>query len=231
MTVAIVHELPQLGQELNGLVGLERGGGLVGQVPTVDTERLGSHLRGEVCKAALDCWTAGIKNDDIRLMKLLHPHAKLLTKEPKLKTVRKNLREHDKAMRADSSDALKDMSEIDASWPYWPHTRGKVAQIIGADPRPRIQGRIQKTFEFGTLEWEAGWNVRRVESIGSQIANGNIDLIIFLARWMSHQAWHIIVPICKEAGIPFVLVEGGYGVSQIQATMEKVLPNPEEEEE
>jgi len=25
--------------------------------------------------------------------------------------------------------------------------------------------------------------------------------------------------------------EGGYGVSQIQATMEKVLPNPEEEEE
>jgi hypothetical protein len=184
--------------------------------------------REEVCNAALDCLTSGIKTDDIRLMKFLHPWPKLLTKEPRLKSVRKCLRNHDQAMKADGSEALSDTTEISDDWPYWSHTRGKVAQIIGADPRPRIQGRIKKTFQFGELGWEAGWNVRRVESIGTQIANGNIDLVIFLARWMSHSAWHLIVPICKEAGIPFVLVEGGYGVSQIRATMEKVLPEPDE---
>jgi len=179
--------------------------------------------REEVCAAAVLCLKAGVSGNDIRLVKMLHPHAKLLTKERRLKATRKAIREYARAMEFDGRDAEKDTSALPADWPFWKHTRGKRMVIVGGDPRPGALERIQTTFGFADGDWDSAYSTTRLDALAAQIENGNVDMIIFLCRWVSHMAWDIIVPACKAADIPFLRIESGYGVSQIRVSIEASL--------
>jgi len=179
--------------------------------------------RGLVCAEVVLCLKAGVRPDDPRLVKMLHPHSKLLTKEPKVKATRKAIRDFRKEMQEAGKKAEQDKTALPEDWPYWEYTRGKAAIIVGGETRVRVMKRIQKAFAFESIEWETSWNVRRNEAIASQVASGKIEVVIFLARFMSHQAWDIIGPSCKSAGTTSILVEQGYGVGIVRHTLESNL--------
>jgi hypothetical protein len=181
--------------------------------------------RSEVVAAIKRCDLAGVKPDDTRLVKLLHPQPiyKLLTKEPSFKRLRKCIRNYQAELRKEEQESEADNTLVPDDWPYFVFTKGKRCAIVGGDKRDQTQKKLMDAFGFESVEWESGLHVRKVESLSQRVENGNFDMVIFLARFMSHQAWDIVVPACKSVGIPFVTIERGYGVSQVQATIEKLL--------
>lgn len=203
------------------------------KVEVVNPEKALHHLDGlagedggdrqELCKAVITVLDAGVSPDDTRLVKILLPHLGYLSKEPRLRSVRKALREYKKELSKEAQEAEADAAVLPEDWPFWEYTRGKNAVLVGGDKRDRTVKRFQEVFGFADIEWESGWEIRRLDALAHRVEQGNVDIVILLARFLSHTAWDALVPACKEAGIPFVLVERGYGVSQVQATMEMVL--------
>lgn len=176
-----------------------------------------------VITTALECLDLGLSASNPRIVKLLQPHLGLLTRERKLKGVRKAIRDYEKELRKEADSADKDISPLPNDWPFWKYTEGKKIAIVGGDKRDTTIERFRVAFKAASVEWESGWQVRRVEALAQRIQSGNIDMVILLARFMSHQAWYILVPPCKEARVPFVLVERGYGLSQVRSAVEMVL--------
>lgn len=176
--------------------------------------------RDLVCKAAMVCIDAGVRPTDPRLLRMLGMHLELLTKEPSLKNLRKAIRESQKEAE---EEARKDNSTPPSDWPYWAYTRGKRLLILGGDVRNTTTNRLQKVFGFSEILWETGHQTRRVQAAVTQVSAGSIDMVLFLARFVSHAAWDVAVPACKAAKVPFVLVESGYGTAQIRAAMEQTL--------
>ena len=173
----------------------------------------------EICQAAVVCLNAGVSPDDKRLVKMLVPHLASLTSARALKRTRKAIRvavEEEEA-EEESSDTA---NPIPKDWPFFKTTRGKTALIVGGDKRDKTVRRMKEAFEFGEVAWDSGWSTRRISALAKQVKSGNVDLVIFLARFLSHSSWDILVPACKIAGIQYHLVESGYGVNQIRMTLE-----------
>lgn len=214
--------IPNEKEPLNPEKALGRLDGLAGEDDTTNAE---------LVAAVLVALTAGVSTNDIRLVKILLPHLDKLTREPKLKAVRKAIRSYKNELNAEGTESEADTTVLPADWPFWDYTRDKHALLVGGDKRERTVERFQEVFGFATLEWDSGWQPRRIEALARRIEQGSVDIVILLARFLSHKAWDSLVPVCKEAGVPFILVERGYGVSQVQATMEMVLGRLQGDEE
>lgn len=179
--------------------------------------------KGTLIASATECLELGMAPNHTRLVKVLHPHYRLLTREKALKYVRKAIRDYEKEIAREADAADKDEDVLPDDWPFWKYTEDKNIAIVGGDKRDTTVERFKEAFRAESVEWESSWQVRRVESLAARVESGAIDMMIMLARFMSHQAWYILVPPCKASKVPFVLVERGYGLSQVRHTMEKVL--------
>jgi len=162
-----------------------------------------------------------VRPDDPRLVKMLLPHAALLTKEPQIKAVRKALRKYEKELEQEGRESEADESLVPSDWPFWEYTRGKKALLVGGDRRARVVDRLRDTFEFSDVDWESGWNIRKLETLATKVNNGQVDIVLFLARFMSHTTCDFLVRACKAQGVPFLTIERGYGVSRIKYTIEQ----------
>jgi len=178
----------------------------------------------DVEEAALRCLEAGVASDDPRLVKSLNPYHKFLKNKTKFKALRKAIREYKEMLAKEQKESEEDTAVLPEDWPHWNLTRDKVAVIVGGDKRDTAMRTYKDVFGFSQVEWEESGEPRRLESLCKRVESGAVDMIILLARFTSHAASYILVPACKESGVPFILVERGYGVSQARATMEKVLP-------
>jgi hypothetical protein len=175
--------------------------------------------RDELQEAVLTCLDDGVSPDDPRIVKALLPYVDLLQRESRLKAVRKAVRKYNDSLNAVERAFEKDTNAIPTEWPYWDQVRGKRAILIGGNPKDTSRQKIEERFTFASLEWESGYQLRKLESIASRVESGGIDIVIFLTSFLSHKAWDVIGH--RSDRLPFILVERGYGITQIQAAMEK----------
>lgn len=99
---------------------------------------------------------------------------------------------------------------------------GKRAVMVGGAPRRDAEERLRRALGLSELTWER-MEPRRRDAIGEAAMAGNIDYLVLLARFMSHAAWEPLASACRESPTRLVLVERGYGVSQVRRAFERVL--------
>jgi hypothetical protein len=113
---------------------------------------------------------------------------------------------------------------LPVDWAWAGHTRGRAAVLVGGDDRGPARERLRKLFGFRRLDWETGWEDRRVGALAERIRSGSFDVVVFVARYLKHKTSECLVPACKEAGVPFVFLHEGYGASALRAEIERTLP-------
>ncbi|NUN15542.1 MAG: hypothetical protein HUU55_18110 [Myxococcales bacterium] len=101
------------------------------------------------------------------------------------------------------------------------HTRDKTAILLGGDPRPEARDRLCDELQLADLDWievkSAGGT--QLDSLKQKIRRRNIQLVICLARFSQHAFDYKLKDACKEAHVPYVIVEHGYGISRIVTTL------------
>ncbi len=215
---------------------------LVGHAPQDDEAPTPEALLREVEEAELPleqvdairrALEGGVSSKDPRLVKLAAP---LLSQGhldgPDLKALRKAIRDHLSATVEDAEeDATTEAtgSDADASWPWLAVTRGRRALIVGGDEREPARQRIQRALELESLEWIDEPGPRSLQAQAERIRRGSIDLVLQLIQFSGHDCDHHLAPACKEAGIPFVRVNGGYGLGAIRRSIEEQVRLPEPE--
>ena len=171
--------------------------------------------------AVKDLQAAGVSSDDKRLLDTLLPHAHLLAEVGELKTLRKKL-----SRMADDEDEVVEeedrSSPIPEDWPLRDRTSGKVGVLLGGEPRPRALSRLKEAFDFEELTWEVA-DGRRAQALADRVRRSGVDIVIVLRRFVSHKLTDVVLPACRAAEVPFVMVDTGYGVAQTRLALERYL--------
>lgn len=163
---------------------------------------------------------AGVPSHDRALMELALPHLAVLQRSGCCKTLLRRLKEleREEEQAASGEDAglrvEKDLRE---------RTVGRRAVIVGGDERGTALQRIERAFGYASVEWERGWEVRRVQALAERIRTGSVDQVIMLRRFISHKLSDLLVPACKEKGVPMAWVPQGYGASQVERALRRAL--------
>lgn len=167
-------------------------------------------------QAALD---AGIHQTDARLVQMLAPHQDTIAALPGFKTLKAALKA---TSRPDDADALNDPGPeiVPDDWPLLSITQGKHAVILGGDRRPLAAERICTAFRFEDVAWETT-DARRVSTLAERIRAKSIDLIILLRAYVGHAEQRVALEACRDAGVPYAVVDMGYGVSQVKRAIER----------
>ncbi len=168
-------------------------------------------------KLVQDAIDVGASQSEPRLIELLAPHAERLHPAPGLKTLKGHLRD---ANRDEDEDEDESAGVLPEDWPLWSVTSGKRAVILGGDRRPLAAERIRDAFRFADVVWEEA-DVRRGLTVADRVRGGTVDVVIALRRFLPHLHQDVIRPVCKEVGVPFCLVDTGYGVSQVRLAIER----------
>ena len=201
--------------------GLEQGGE---DRAAIAMDRIVEVLEAEVepgllIDAVKGALSAGVSQSDPRLIDMLVPHASLLKGARKFKTLKAHLKqagkEQDETVEADDRSSL-----IPDDWPHFKHTEGKRAVIIGGDPRRQAAKRIGSAFRFDTVEWLDS-DARRVQSLANSVRSGSIDVVILLRSFISHRHVDMLLPAVKDSPALMVLVDMGYGVTQVKQAIER----------
>lgn len=99
---------------------------------------------------------------------------------------------------------------------------GRKAVLVGATPREQRRVAIQAFFGLDELEWVDNERGRRADgaTLAQRIGNGRFDIVFFLARFSSHGLQDHVKAACKSSGVPFALVERGYGITALCLALE-----------
>jgi len=166
---------------------------------------------------------AGISQSDPRLLTLLLPHTDAFKGAKGLKTLKTQLRQAQRPEEAALGDDRADDERMPPTWPLYPRTRDKVAVIVGGDDRSHAADRIKTAFAFREVRWESG-SPRRSAALADRVRAGrSVDMVILLRSFISHKSPDVLVPACKESGVDLVVVDHGYGVTQVRLAMERFL--------
>ena len=211
-----VDTTPKIGKRLAGLESLV---GELAIAPGEAQDAIRTQIRAEVSSLLAD----GVSARNARLAHILAPVAEELT-GPDMRSLRR-------AARAVASVVPEDDDDGDApiapDWAWYAATRGKRAVMVGGDPREPNRVRLERAFGFAELAWEqAEYSHNSLQKVRDRVRAGGVDLVIILSRFVGHDADQVIQPACREAGIPFVAVRSGYGVSGIRMAIERFVAVP-----
>lgn len=180
---------------------------------------------GEPVKPIEQLLEVGVSHRDPRLLRIVLQHTERVLALPGLKTLKAAIRD-----ASTPDDDLTEGDEIDdprqanvpPDWAYFDRTEGKQAVMIGGDPRQDAADRIRAAFRFGKVDWE-GSDPRRVDALAGRVRSGTVELVILLRGYLAHRNSEVLVAACKESGVPYVLVDTGYGVAQVRRAVERYL--------
>lgn len=173
----------------------------------------------EIRELVLRCFDAGVSGKDVRLIRILEPVLHALDGK-RFKDIRAAVR----AAIAEDSDAddATPSARVPADWPYWHLTRGKRAVMVGGESREPNRQRIQDAFGFSSLTWaETEYKKRELLALRESVVRGGVDMLIHLTAFVGHDADDILMPACRESGVPFVPVHTGYGIVGIRTAIER----------
>jgi hypothetical protein len=127
------------------------------------------------------------------------------------------LRKHLDRLKGEDDRAGEDVAFRERFREIIATTRGKHAVIIGGSVREDARKSILQTFEFDELDWEAYESSRPalLKSLEQRVKNRGVDLVMILKEFVSHTVPERLRPLCGEFEIPCLMIEKGYGTSQI----------------
>lgn len=98
------------------------------------------------------------------------------------------------------------------------------AALIGGSERETARERLKDFFQFATLDWIENERTETADtrSVEQRIKNGRYNLVFYLARFSSHSLQACVKDACRESGVPFVLVERGYGIGACCRALERM---------
>lgn len=188
-----------------------------------DLEKLVSNggLDADISDIVHACLDAGVSSRDPRLVRILRPVLHALDGK-RFKDLRAEIREADEK-ETEVEDTAPD-ARIPSDWPHFGLTRGKNAVMVGGSPREANRERIQRAFGFKTLEWvETEFRRQSLQRLRDRLSANGPDLLIMLTSFIGHDADEVLLPTCRERGIPFAHVERGYGVVAIRRAIERYV--------
>jgi hypothetical protein len=94
---------------------------------------------------------------------------------------------------------------------------------LGGTPNEASRERLERELQLASLEWPAIEGPRRVDAVVGRIERGTYDLVLVLGGYVAHKESDRFIEAVKGAGIPYALVEGGYGVASVKAAIERFL--------
>lgn len=160
---------------------------------------------------------AGVGQEDPRLVRLLQPWPDVV-KFARFKTLRRAIRATEEA---EDVEVEEHTPGPPTDWAHWPVVKERRAAILGGTPREQARARIEKTFAMGELTWVQVDQHKQLDSMAARIRAGGVDLLLLLQSFASHKASDKLVEACRDAGVPFVPIEHGYGVARIQRAIEE----------
>jgi len=164
----------------------------------------------------------GVGQRDPRLLRLLASHRERVAVVSGFKTLKDALKEQARTDPEPDDSGEGRGSAVPAEWPWLSLTEGRSAVIVGGDRRPEAADRIREAFRMAAVDWEET-DPRRVASVAGRVRARTIDLLILLRTYIRHADSDVLVDACKDAGVPFVVVDAGYGVSQVRLAIERYL--------
>jgi hypothetical protein len=187
-----------------------------------DLEKAAGDPTADLGPVLLRAVAAGVPQRDPRLLRALRPHRERVYELPGLKTLKTALR-----TMSDGADPVEDSTgggevapAVPDDWPFLGITRGKRAVIVGGDRRPQAADRIKDAFRFDSVEWEVK-DARRLRGLGERVRSGSIDLVILLRAFIGHGEQELVLDACRAADVRWVMVDTGYGVSQVRRAIER----------
>ncbi len=182
-----------------------------------------SAVRQQAVRKVRDVLEGGVRSNDPGLVRLAAPlHDHLEGRE--FRTLRRAIRD---AVYADGGTNQDDMGDDDAaglgpSWPWWSLTAGRQAVMVGGDPREPNRRRIEAAFGFSELTWlDTLDKPRALEALRDRILRHGVDFVIVLGGFVGHNYDDVLLPACRDAGVPFAHVDHGYGVTRIRLAIER----------
>jgi hypothetical protein len=165
---------------------------------------------------ALDRVIAARGISEPSLVEMLLPYRDLLTG-----SAYRSLRKHLDRLR--QQDDRQDDSLQAEYQELLAFSRGKHAVMIGGSAREDARRSLERVFAFEDLDWEDHESNRPalLDSIESRIRNGGVDLVLILKSFVGHNVTERLRPACEKAGIPCLLVDKGYGPSQIAEVLRR----------
>lgn len=161
---------------------------------------------------------AGLGTTDPQLLDLVRPYAELLGGK-EFRALRRNLdrTEADNDEAESQLEALQDLLAV---------TRDRKALIIGGDVREDRRRTLESLFDFDELEWVPYESSRpaMLKSIEQRIRHRGVDLVLILKEFVGHAVSGTLRPLCEENGIPCLMVDHGYGPSQVAEALRRALP-------
>jgi len=116
----------------------------------------------------------------------------------------------------------EDTPDMEPAWPLLPLVRGRKAVILGGDPREPNRERLERAFQFASLEWPSIEGPRKVEAAVERIRRGTYGVVLVLQPFVAHQQATPIIEAAKDAGVPWAIVEG-YGIASVRLGLERFL--------
>lgn len=172
----------------------------------------------EEFEAALTKVISGLGASDPELIELVMPYRDLLT-GGEFRALRKHL---DRFRQEEAKDdgAVQEQYEDLLTL-----TRGRKALMIGGSAREEMRRTLQKVFQFDELDWENYEGSRPVflDSLEQRVRNRSIDLVLLLKNFIGHHVPERLRPLCQQHEIPCLMIEHGYGPSQIAEALRKGL--------
>lgn len=192
----------------------ENPGRLLGELERIVSDGAGGE---EIRTLANRCMDAGVDSRDRRFVNILLPALGELDGK-RFGTLRAAIRT-ELETEAQAEDAAPDIPD---AWPLFSLTRGKRAILVGGEPRETNRARIEGAFGFAPLEWMGAERRRNnLLNVRDRVLGGSVDVVIILGSFVGHDADQIILPSCRERGVPFVHVEHGYGITRIRMAVER----------
>jgi hypothetical protein len=173
---------------------------------------------GPLLQQALD---AGVGQRHPRLLLALRGQAHRLAAVPGLKTLKSALKSASRPdpVAEDGTDE-GDLDRVPDDWPPLALTEGKHAVIVGGDPRPEAAERVRLAFRLARVDWDDK-DTRRQAALAERVRSRSMDLVLLLRGYVGHAEASTVLDACKRAGVPFVVVDTGYGVSQVRRALER----------
>lgn len=175
----------------------------------------------DLSAAILAAVDAGVSQGDGRLLRLLGTHLDVVATLPGCKTLKAALRAASRPETA-LDDPGPSEPAVPSDWPLFELTSGKRAVVLGGDRRAEAAERIREEFRFVSVAWEST-DPRRIQALAHRIRSKSSDLVILLRAFIGHPEQAAILEACRESGVRFVVVDSGYGVTQVKLAIERYL--------
>ena len=197
---------------LNGRNVLE---GLRQQIARDDFPDDGFPIFLEQLKLVVGCLGAS----DPELLSLAFPYREQIDGDGALRALRLSLdRKHQDETRDD--DALPEGSEEVVGF-----THDRRGLMIGGSVREDVRRNLERLFGFGKLDWEPYEDSKPalLDSLEQRVRHGGVDVVILLKSFIGHHVTEKMRPLCQQHEVLCVMVERGYGASQIAEALRRGL--------